>query len=625
MKKLLSYILIATVLLLQAAAVAAEGTASVTLISPTESSVIYEGEEISVKASLSQAEDAYKVAFYLNGEKATEVYATDALECEIIGAEAGENVIKADALTASGNVIATDSVTVNVSSNESPVVAVSELDGDSIPQISLSETPSLNVSVTDPENNFSEATVYLNGGEIMTATEAEFEVDLSDASSGENLLEINAVDSYGRKAVYAKSFLVERKMEASLLEKDFEDYTSGAPSGFTNFVTNKGASYAAVTTDDDSRGTSLELKSSAAEASQDVDAHLYFGLSDGGTKPVYIVNASYYFPGNDENIHDATATLYFRDKNGSNRELVDFDKNGILKFYGNGGSGNAASGMAYDVDTWYDLELIIDTMTGEYSAYLNNEEVIAGKTNTYIRDIGISAFRYGICTRTQHVHSPSEVGAKVYMDDLSVTSIIDLPTVEKVFSEGNDEGIDGGVSSISAKVSGVLLGTDLAENLTIESELGEVRTKDVTYDSDAGTMNISADYVFQPNANYTLTLKKGIKITDTLKTTGDIRYRFTVTADEVDAENAEFFFEDGKINFKADIKNDSGEDVSAMAIMYVWRGNEIISAHCQSITATADTEITVTGKPLVKGETVTAYIFEMPDFENPVTVKSYNY
>ena len=626
MKKILSYILIATLLLFQAAAVAAEETVSVSLVSPTESSVIYEGEALSVKAAVTQAEDAYKVAFYLNGEKAAQVYSKSSVECEIIGASAGENLLKVEALTAAGQIMATDSVKVIVRENTAPVVTVSALD-DENPEIILSETSTVSVSVTDEENNFAEATVFLNGEELITAADAEFDVDLSEAAAGENLLEISAVDACGKKAVYSKSFLVERQMQASLLQEDFESYSGGTPSGFTNFVTNKGAGYAAVTTEDESYGTSLELKTSAAEENADVDAHLYFGVTDGGTKPVYILKASYYFPGNEENEHDATATLYFRDKNGSNRELVDFDKNGKLKFYGNGGSGSAASGMAYDLDTWYDLELVIDTLTGEYSAYLNEEEIIAGKVNTYIRDIGISAFRYGICTRTKHVHSVSDIGARVYVDNLSIESILDLPTVEKVFSDGNNDGVDGGVSDISVKIDGVILGTDVKDNLTIESNLGKIDVKDASYDAASKTILISTDAIFQPNVSYTLTLQKGLKITDTMKTDGSIRYSFTVEEDDVDAENAEFFFNGGKINFKAEIVNNRTEAVLAMAIIYVWKGNEIVSAHCQNIDVPAGDsgEILVEGKPLVSGETATAYIFEMPDFENAITRKSYTY
>lgn len=625
MKKILSYILAVAVWALSAPAVMAN-TQSVTIISPSEEATLYEGEALKVKAILENAGSVYKVAFSLNAVRVTEVYPQESLECEIKGITAGENVIKVEALTALGEVLSSDSISITVLSNQAPVILVSQLEENTL--IDLSVTDSLGVSVSDNENNFKEAKAYLNGKEVLVTQNSEFDIDLSKASSGDNTIEIHAVDTYGKKGVLRKSFSVKRNMETSLLEQSFKDYKGGTPSNFINFVTNKGAAYNSVTIDEENRGTSIELSVSSLEESQDVDAHIYFEVSDGGTKPVYILNTSYYLPGNEENEHDATATLYYRDKNGSNRELVDFDKSGKLKFYGNGGTGSAASSaIAYSVDTWYDLKLVIDTLTGEYDVYLNNEPIVEGKTNTHIRDIGISAFRFGVCTRTKHGHSASDVGGKVCMDDISLVSILTLPSVEKVFSEGNENGVIGGTDEFSVKLTSPVLGTDLEENIIIESEFGEIKAESISYDAENKTINISTDANFQPGASYVLTLKKGIKITDTLKTNSDIKCSFNVLSDLIDAENGKLDFVNSKPVFSADIVNGTDSQKDVAVIMYVWNGEELVAAHAESFSALAKdtTNVSVTGKPLAKGEHITAYVFELPALENAITVKSYNF
>ena len=616
MKKITAYLLALLLVLAPSAALAQ--TPSVAIVAPTESSVIYEGEPLLVKAQLS-GDGIYKAVFYLNETKVTAVSYQNMVECKIVGAQGGTNVIRVDAVTAIGTVLATDSVTVTVSANSAPTVAVAAIDGGST--IDLAVTDKLEAVVTDSESNFSEATAYLNDVLVGTYTSDTFDVDIKNAASGENKLVINTVDTYGRTSVYTKTFIAKRSITTSLVNKNFDDYVSGNPSGFTNFVTNKGASFSAETTDDESYGTSLGLKAGTIEESQDVDAHLYLATDTGKQK--FVIKASYYFPGNAENEYDATATLYFRAGNGSARELVDFDKNGKFKWYG-----VANSSTSYSLDTWYDLELYIDTNTGEYTAKLNGTQVVTN-TNTHIRDLGISALRFGICTRTQHgAHPASDAGAMVYMDNISVDSIVAVPEISAVYSAGNTSTVDAGVSEICFKLSGNIVGTDILENLSVESEFGTVPVEAVTYDAATAVATVTLGAVVQPNADYSLKIKKGIwLVQDKLKTDSDIRCDFTATPDEVDAVDALFGFSGGKLCFNASIANDSAQAVDAIALMYIYKGNELVSVHTQNVNAAqnATTSFTITGKPLADGERAEAYVFELNNLDNPITVKKYSY
>ncbi len=616
MKKIITYLLVLVMLLASSASVLAQTTISI--VNPTGASEIYEGESLNIKATLSE-NSAYKVAFYLNGDWVSTVYASDTPECEITNICAGSNTVRADALSASGTVLATDTVTFSVNANEAPVVSVAGLDS----EIDLSLSDTVSASVTDSEDNFTEAKVFLNGIELGTYTETSFDIDISSAASGENALVIEAVDAYGKKGIFEKIFTAKQEIVQTLVENNFDDYTSGTPAKFTNFVTNKGASYSAVTTEDESYGTSLCLTANTIENSPDVDAHIYLGTDSGKQK--FVVKTSYYFPGNADGNHDATATLYFRAGNGSSRELVDFDKNGKLKCYGEAG----IKSTTYDLNTWYDMELYIDTRTGMYDVILNGTPVIEGYTNVHIRDLGISAFRFGICTRTGHsgAHPASDVGAKVYMDNISVVSILDVPKIEKVYSEGNTDTVSGGVGEIKAKLSAVIDGSDILENVTLMSEFGEVNITDAVYDSQNLTVTVTTDAEIQPGADYTLIIKEGTKMTSTLKTVCDIRCGFTAENGDYSVPDGKFEFSDGKITFKGSVDNKTSLPLEAIAVMYVWQENKIVSAYTTAIVATEDraTEFTVTGKPLVKGERASVYVFDADTLEMPVTVKNYSY
>ena len=619
MKKIITYLMVIVMLVATPASVMAQTVAAdettVLILNPTAETVMYEGESLNVKVSLSGTAP-YRVAFYLNGTQASTLYTEEAVNngIEIIGISAGANTIRADALSASGTVLGTGSVTFNVEANGAPVVTVAELDSGEETDFSVTDT--LTAEITDGDGNFSESKVFLNGEELGTYAEQSIAIGLSDAASGENILVIEAVDAYGQKGHYEKKFNVKREIENLHVENNFDTYTSGTPTGFTNQVTGKGASYSAVETGDEKYGTSLCLTADAIADSPDVDAHMY--VEPGTGKQKFTVKASYYFPGNADGNYDASATLYFRAGNGASRELVDFDKNGKLKWYG-----TSNGSTTYELNTWYDLELDINRTTGEYDVILNNEK-IASATNTHIRDTDISGFRFGICTRTQHnaAHPASDAGAKVYIDNISVTSVIAVPEIESVVADGND---------ISVTLSSAIDGSDIAdiatisEHLLFESEIGPISIKGMQYDSANKKITLTSGAELQPNVDYTVTVKKGTLITSTLRSDCDIRYAFTAPADAVDVKNDKFILGGGKLNFNADIVNNTDTDIEAVAIMYFWRGNELVSVNLEEITATGNTAtpVVVTGKPLVKGEHSTVYIFESSALEKAITVKKY--
>lgn len=623
-KALLTLVLF--IMLLIPAGVSAAG---ISLLSPQDNQTLHEGEEILCKVQLSSAVNAYKVKIYVDGSFAKELSAKDELSCSIIGIGSGMHTVLAEAADVMGNVLSEASAIINIEAENPPRISVALLDESAEPVIDISEQDFAEVSVSDPENNYSHADVVLNGESMGTYSESSFFVDLSQSAAGDNIIKITAYDAYGNKSVYEKVFSVKRKINTVLTENNFENYSGSTPAGFLNFVTNKGGSYKAVTTDDAARGTSMAICVEQQAVQNDVDPNIHFELPDKLIK--YAVEAAYLIPGDENGDYNATTTLRCRNSNGSELKILEFSKDGKIHILGSGGKLNAAAAdgtIPYNLNEWYDVRVIVDGNSKKYDFYLNGELLAENRDAAGKGGEGITAFRFAICNNTQHAaeHACSEIGAKVYIDDIKISSMVDFPAVEKVTSSSGGS-IIGGESDICVKLTEPVAESELGGKLSVESELGELPVSSAEFNPDDLTLNVTVGGVFQPNVRYRFKMSKGTKISSTVKTDKDLYYVFNAEKGAVDVVKSGFAFNGGRLEFEADIESTASGTTDMLMIIYIWEKDRLVFANSKSISVDSVKTITerISSKPLVKGETAEVFILKTPELDKPVSVKRFNF
>lgn len=625
MKKALSAAVLVMLTMICGRAWAAE----ITLSSPQNNQTLHEGEEILCSAQLSGTDDAYKVKIYVDGSLAKEFSAKESLSCSVTGIGSGVHTVRADAEDVLGKVISQTEASVNVEANGAPQISAEMLDGSGKVTIDISEQSFLEVSVSDAENNFSHADVSLNGENIGTFGESSFAVDIGSAAAGDNIIEIAAYDEYGNKSVYEKVFGVKRKIEAVLTENDFEKYSGGTPAGFLNFVTGKGGSYAAVTTDIAERGTSMAMRVEQQATQNDVDPNIHYELPDRFIK--YVIEASFMLPGGEGGNYDATATLRCRNSNGSELKILEFSRDGKIRLLGSGGELEPAAAdgeIPYNLNEWYDIKIVLDGSSKKYDLYLNGELAAANRDAAGKAGEGITAVRFAVCNNTQHSaeHTCSEIGASVCLDDIRISSLVDFPKIESV-AAASGESISGGETDICVKFSGDIADADISKMLSIESEIGSMPIRAAVFNGDDLTLNISAAGVFQPNIGYCLKMKKGTKISSTIKTDAELQCVFNAEKSAADVAKSRFEYSGGKLEFEADIENTENEAADMLMIMYIWDNDRLVFANSKKISVGGNGTITerISSKPTVKGETAEVFIMKLPELDQPVTVKKFRF
>lgn len=535
---------------------------SVRITAPESGKKLLSGETVTIELDVTKgSEEIVKAELYENGTLvATD---NDAPYSFSYSSDAGVKEIVAVVTDAAGAEAESEAITLNVSENAPPVVKLIGVKQGG--EVLMNK--SLEISVSDENENFSYAEAYLDGEKLEKLTDTSFKYP-DNTFFGRRTLTVYAYDTAGAEGKAAVTAYFTKAEVENEINQDMSSYTATKSEGKYPAGINSHSITSGFVCSEEIEGRN----SMALGVNADMNGKTsYAGISwQGGTdmpKEQLVCEMDILF---------GNIKSQFMNTIRSNEDTVRFSEGDFIFREGtltinNGGS--ASKTLSYEANRWYNIRMEISLANGIYSLWLDGE-LLADNYALKVPVPNISQLRFPYTARTDEESA-------IYISKFYVDDVIPYPYLKT--SDIEESGM-----SLSEKSINAFFSKETGENFVLtdaEFILGKANeaAEAAVYDKEASSVYAVMKSSPSQSGEYQL-LVSGKYMGFPMKTILD----FNAAAGSFDAVNTGFIKTADGVCFKADMQNDTGKDQNALAVIIKYESGIMTEIESFSEKVTAD-------------------------------------
>lgn len=534
---------------------------------------------ITVTLDITSVAAVARTMVYANGEVYLEH--DGALSGFDFGGEAGVYEIYVVVWDELGGRAVSDTLTVNIIHNESPVITVTGVDtGMTAEAEALKE---VTVSAADTDGRVTVLSAEIGGETYELDPAAENVLDMSGLAPAIYDLTVTAEDDYGAVTTKVIRFTVTAgSVMTEVLANDFEDYESDgavSPSGIS-FMLYGDARLTSSADYGEEHGTVCVLSSEGGEVGGQTADGSWGNIVTSGTTNSFSIKM-------DVQILTDKGFFYFMLRHPSQSQLsLDAQIRDSVLILNNNGS----SAVRRDIEPgqWYSIEYTVDLPSHTYSFWLDGE-LLADGLGMSNKSLTQANTRF-IMEFTDKI--PVKCG--IAIDNMSVSYEEPIPQIMSISNDGLDsaEKVSPYAGTLDIDLNTVISPDSLtAETVQLYCGDESVGFGGISYDSETRKISLTLTEKLRSDHDYSITLTDGITLSDGSYLPQPLTERFSVDFMDVDIRSIEINKTSGGVNVSGSIYNRTGTGGTVYAIVNIFNGNRFVRTRVEEVSygSAADT------------------------------------
>ena len=545
----------------------------------------YAGQEFEIEYETNV--ECSKFEIYVNGE----LYRTfDEAPYVLSVKETSPKTMKVQAVATDrvGGVGYSEENTLNIISNDAPVIVVTGIVNGSV--YDVANLPEISVSAEDV-NGIASVEYYADGVLEATFEDASATLSLDGLSGGEHTLRFVATDIYGAKSELVYTITIESVQMVLSYENKFETY-NGANTLPASCLGGPQRGYLDVVTIDEEHGKSLAIGIDTINESFNTDNTAYVGFPGGGAAGGVNIEFDIYINERPADIEKNRYRMSFRTAN--NETSFFFITANEMQFCQTNNTADLK--VPYEIKTWYHVSINVNATALTFNMTISDG---ADFNYTYAGQLNKNS---GVLNHFR-VFGPAfdDVPTFAAVDNMIIRKKLELP--EFVF----EEKVPQGKTNFSFSLTQPLMATDvIADAFTLSDEYGKIGIEAVSYDGTNVTVTTASP--LRSNMKYKITIDENVRYTAGVPLGVKCEGEFVTDCGNLDVTDAWFMGD----SFNLYVTNTTGDEKEIAVVLQSWKNGKITASEVVNVTVdnVMESQYTLAIPEVLSGGYVTAYIWD---------------